>query len=87
MELYVMEHNRDLLFIINRKQNNYDATPNEELAYIHEILYQFETIYHLTNCVEIIDVNKFKVIKKKHLIEQVLRLPHPKAFQFINNLN
>jgi hypothetical protein len=82
-----MEHNRDLLFIINRKHSLYEASSNEELAYIHEILYQFETLYHLVACVEIIDVNKYKIIRKKHLVEQVLRLPRLKAFQFINNLN
>ncbi len=82
-----MEHNRDFLFIINRKYGNSASSSTKEVELIHEILYQFETIFHLINCVEIIDVNKFKVIKQKHLIEQVLRLPRPKAFQFINNLN
>jgi hypothetical protein len=80
-ELCNVEHNRDFLYVTNR------TTQKNVIEKIHHLLYHVETIAFLSSCVEIIDFNKFKVIRKKHLIEQTLRQPYLKPFQFICNLN
>jgi hypothetical protein len=78
-----MEFNRDLLYV-----HTNDSKPSvSELEILHKILFNIETMHKLSCCVEIIDFNKIKIIKKIHLVEQILRQPKLKPFQFVNNLN
>ncbi len=81
-----MNYNRDLLYV--KPTNNYYATTLQtNVDSLHTMLYSMETLQHLVTCTEIVDVNKLKIIKKKHLVEQLLRQPQLKQFQFVNNLN
>ncbi len=78
-----MEFNRDLLYV-----HKNDSVPSTaELENLHKILFNIETLHKLSGCVEIIDFNKLKIIKKIHLVEQILRQQKLKPFQFVNNLN
>jgi hypothetical protein len=81
-----MNKNRDLLYFIHRS-NYYANTLDREVDSIHHLLYTLETVQYLATCVEIIDINKLKIIRKQHLKEQVLRQPYLKPFQFVSNLN
>jgi isopentenyl diphosphate isomerase/L-lactate dehydrogenase-like FMN-dependent dehydrogenase len=78
-----MNQNRDLLFV----QNQLHGNPAEAVAGIHKMLSRLETTNYLCGCVEIADLKKLKIIRKFHLVEQVLRQGALKPFQFVNNLN
>jgi F0F1-type ATP synthase alpha subunit len=56
-------------------------------AQIDALLYYYRSIVKVSSFVEIIDCNKLKILRKKHRIEQVLRQPKCKQFQFIYHLN
>ncbi len=65
----------------------YDIFGKKNNAKISALLYYFRSFTTISTSVEIIDCNRFKVLRKKHLVEQVLRQPNCKPFQFINHLN
>lgn len=77
-----MNTNRDILYF-----QQHDADNALAIKWLHNMLYNYESIQCLTKACEIIDFNKLKVIKKKFLIEQILRQPSLKPFQFVNVLN
>lgn len=78
-----MDYNRDLLYV----QPHDHINTVVDVAMLHKLLHGVENIHHMSKCVEILDFNKLKVIKKIHLVEQVLRQPSTKPFQFVNTLN
>ncbi len=73
-----------LKFIIVKKQSVLLTNTNNEL---NALLYQFRNVHAIIPFIEIIDCSKYKILKKRHLVEQVLHQPQLKAFQFIMHLN
>lgn len=58
-----------------------------EVEMLHELLFYAETMANFCIANEIIDVNRYKIISKPSLIEQIVRNPVLKPFQFISNKN
>ena len=58
-----------------------------EVKRLHEILYDTETMKNFCVANEIIDVNRYKIISKPLLIEQIVVKNGLKGFQFICNKN
>ena len=78
--------NRDLLVLT--KYEVPDAVAMErEIDFLNKLLFTVENIH--TYCIvnEIINVNKFKIIRKPHLIHQIIRERNIKPFIFIFNRN
>jgi hypothetical protein len=82
-----MNTDRELLYFIDRNSYYGNTVSKEAMNAMHRLLYTLETVQHLASCVEIMDLNKLKIIRKQHLKEQVLRQPFLKPFQFVNNRN
>lgn len=78
--------NRDLLVLTKRT-----AMKPGELE--HEVELLVDLLFHVENitafCIanELIDLNRYKIILKPHLIQQILREKKIKPFIFISNLN
>ncbi len=78
--------NRDLLVLTKRS-----AMKPGELE--HEVELLVDLLFHVENitafCIanELIDLNRYKIIRKPHLIQQILREKKIKPFVFISNLN
>lgn len=78
--------NRDL--IILRKDDTSDAQNIEhEILSLNSMLQKVEASEGLYVSYELIDLNKFKIFKKQHLISQALRLTSMKPFEFLINKN
>jgi hypothetical protein len=78
--------NRDL--IILRK----DALPNQqtidqEVASLNLLLQEVESSSHFCDSFELIDLNKFKVIKKTHILSMAVKSNKKKPFEFLINCN
>lgn len=54
---------------------------------IRLLLYQFDTIKNIASSVEIYNYNSLKKSRDFYLVEQMLRQPRLKPFQFIQFLN
>lgn len=80
------ERNRDVLVLSQAAQHN-PRLLERELAYLDAILFDTEnwTVFSTAN--EIIDINRHRIIRKPHLIQQVLTEKRVKPFVFTNNKN
>ena len=77
---------RDLL-VLSKKVSLDPQELEHEVEMLHELLFHIETITNFCKANEIIDVNRYKIITKPHLIEQIVRRPTLKPFNFICNKN
>jgi hypothetical protein len=78
--------NRDLLMLTKRQTMN----PKEfehEVELLVDLLFEAEKIDAFCIANEIIDLNRYKIVSKPHLIQQVLRQKKMKPFVFISNKN
>jgi len=77
---------RDLLVLVKDEYMN-EKFMEQELEQLNEMLFHFETIEKFCVVHEIFDMNKYKVITKPNLMQQVIRQRELKPFQFICNKN
>jgi hypothetical protein len=78
--------NRDLLVLLKDELMSQHSI-EQEVELLHELLYRVESIDNFCIANEVIDLNRFKIIRKPHLILQVVRQHELKPFQFICNKN
>jgi hypothetical protein len=78
--------NRDLLVLIKNDSVS-EAAMEHEITLLKNLLYSVESIHSFCIANEVIDVNKYKIIKKPHLIQQAIRDKSHKPFVFICNKN
>jgi hypothetical protein len=78
--------NRDLLVMFNQELMSPQAIEHE-VELLHELLYNVERMENLAKAHEIIDLNKYKIINKEHLVKSVIRLQDLKPFIFLNCKN
>jgi hypothetical protein len=71
-----------------RKDDTGDAKNIEhEILSLNSMLQKVEASEGLYVSYELIDLNKFKIINKQHLISQALKLTSMKPFEFLINKN
>jgi hypothetical protein len=80
------KQHRDLLVLI-KDESHIPHSIDAEVEMLHEMLYHVETIKNLCVATEIIDLNRFALVTKPHLVAKLLRQRELKAFQFVNNKN
>ena len=78
--------NRDLLVLFNQELLSPQAMEHE-VEMLHEMLFMVEGLENLVNAHEILDLNKYKIIHKKSILRELLRLRELKPFVFLNNKN
>ena len=59
----------------------------QQVTQLHKLLYTVESLDNFVKCHEIIDLNKYTVIRKPATIRSFVRLPQNKAFVFLFNKN
>jgi hypothetical protein len=77
---------RDLLVLV-RDEYMSETFMEKELEQLNDMLFQFETIEKFCLVHEIFDLNKYKIITKPGLMQQIIRQKELKAFQFVYNKN
>lgn len=77
---------RDLL-VLSKKVSMDPIELEHEVELLHELLFHVEALPNFCAATEVIDVNRYKIILKAHLIEQIIREKNLKPFQFLFNKN
>ena len=78
--------NRDLL-VLTKKNTMNPLELEHEVELIVELLYHVENAQAFCTANEIIDLNRYKIIHKAHLIQKFTREKEMKPFVFICNKN
>ncbi len=78
--------NRDLLVLTkNLAPSNIEM--EHEIELLNNLLFGIENLQHFCVAHEIIDINKYKIIQKTHLIQQLISEKNHKPFVFLCNKN
>jgi hypothetical protein len=78
--------NRDLL-VLSKKASLDPGELEHEVEQLHQILFFTETMQNFCIANELIDVNRYKIITKPHLIQRLVQEGELKPFQFVCNKN
>ena len=78
--------NRDLL-VLTKKETMNSLELEHEVELLIDLLFHVESLDAFCIANEVIDVNRYKIIRKPHLIKQAVRDSRLKPFVFISNLN
>ncbi len=78
--------NRDLL-VLTKKNTMNPIELEHEVELIVELLYHVENAQAFCIANEIVDLNRYKIITKAHLIQKMIREKEMKPFVFICNKN
>lgn len=78
--------NRDLLVLFNQELLSPQAIEHE-VELLHELLHLVERLDNLVIAHEILDLNKYKVIKKTMILRNTIRKQELKPFVFLNCKN
>jgi len=78
--------NRDLL-VLTKYEVPDPIAMEQEIVFLNKLLFTVENLHTFCIVNEIVDVNKYKIIKKPHLIHQIIRERNIKPFVFIFNKN
>jgi hypothetical protein len=78
--------NRDLLVLFNQELMSPQAIENE-VELLHEMLFSVERLDNLVSVHEIIDLNRYKVIKKDVAVRKIIRQQDLKPFVFLSCKN
>ena len=82
-----MDSDSKNLFLLASKQTLQPEEIKRELQFLGRILYERENCFKLSNSFEIIDINRRKIVRPLHLVQQVLEERNRKAFVFVFNKN
>lgn len=78
--------NRDLLLLLKQELKNPQAI-ERQVSWLHGLLYSVEKIENLVPSHELIDVNRFKVIRNAMALKLYMRSGKTKPFVFLSNRN
>jgi hypothetical protein len=78
--------NRDLL-VLTKKESMNPGELEHEVELLIALLYHVENMDVFCNANEVLDLNRYKVIQKRHLIQRMVRERRLKPFVFISNKN
>ncbi len=78
--------NRDLL-VLTKYEVPDPIAMEQEIVFLNKLLFTVENLHTFCIVNEIVDVNKYKIIRKPHLIHQIIRERNIKPFVFIFNKN
>lgn len=81
-----MSSKRDLL-VLSKKVSCDPQQLKREVEVLDTILYFTETTQKLCTCVEVIDVNRYKIFSDPEKLEKLVAPFALKAFQFLLNKN
>jgi hypothetical protein len=80
-----MHRNRKLVIVGEAARSGVNR--QWEMDYMHQLLSRCETLDQLSLIYEVIDLNRYKVIRKPGLVKSILLQKDKKRFQFLFNRN
>jgi len=78
--------NRDLL-VLFKEELMTPQSIEHAVELLHELLYNVEKIENLVTAHEVINLNKYKIYNKFHIVRDTIRKKELKPFVFLNNKN
>ena len=78
--------NRDLLVLTKKELMNQQELEHE-IELLNDLFYLVESSNAFCIANEVIDINRYKVIRKLHQVRQILKEQKLKPFVFISNKN
>ena len=78
--------NRDLL-VLFKEELMTPQSIEHEVELLHELLYDVEKIENLVTAHEVINLNKYTIQNKFHIVRDTIRKKELKPFIFLNNKN
>jgi hypothetical protein len=78
--------NRDLLVMFNQEMMTPQAI-EQQVTLLHNLLFGVERIDNIILAHELIDLNKYKIIRSQSAIKNWIRKRKNPPFIFLNNLN
>ena len=78
--------NRDLL-VLFKEELMTPQSIEHAVELLHELLYDVERIENLVTAHEVINLNKYKIYNKFHIVRDTIRKKELKPFIFLNNKN
>jgi hypothetical protein len=78
--------NRDLLVLV-KDEFATEQFMEQELEQLNDLLFHYETVDTFCIAHEVFDMNKYKIIRKQSVLQQIARLQELKPFQFLCNKN
>ncbi len=78
--------NRDLLVMFNQELMSPKAI-EQQVELLHELLFDVERMDNLAIAHEVIDLNKYKVLRNHKVVKGTIREQELKSFVFLNCLN
>ena len=78
--------NRDLL-VLFKEELMTPQSIEHAVELLHELLYDVERIENLVTAHEVINLNKYKIYNKFHIVRDTIRKKELKPFVFLNNKN
>ena len=83
-----MDSGRKDLLVIAKKKQLTDAAFQREIAFLAKVLYSQQNTNNFLLATQVIDLYKYRIIQKPHLIQQALKKDSSsKPFVFICNKN
>ena len=78
--------NRDLLVLVKDEHYTREAMESE-LEQLNKLLFDFETMENICTAHEVFDMNRYKIVRKKALLQKIMNQAEVKSFVFICNKN
>ncbi len=78
--------NRDLLVLFKQELMTPQAI-EQEIGWLHELLFNVERLDNFVSAHELIDLNKYKILNDSFEIKRIIRSKKEKPFVFLNNVN
>ncbi len=78
--------NRDLLVLFKQELMTPQAI-EQEVGWLHELLFNVERLDNFVTAHEIIDLNKYKITNSSVEIKKLIRRKREQSFVFLNNKN
>jgi len=78
--------NRDLLVLFKQELMTPQAI-EQEVAWLHELLFWVERLDNFVKAHELLDLNKYKITNRPVDIKKTIRRKKDQAFVFLNNKN
>ncbi|MBS1974862.1 MAG: hypothetical protein JST13_10960 [Bacteroidetes bacterium] len=75
------------MLVLVRDEYMNEKLMEKELEQLNKMLFHYETIEKFCSVHEIFDLNKYKIVDKPNLMQQLIRQKELKPFQFVSNKN
>lgn len=85
--LKIVTIDNEILLFNQNSSKNPNFSSHKDYNFLVTLIHKTQNIITLSRTVEILDFNWYKVIKKQHIVQQILKEKNRKPFVFILHNN